>query len=89
MPKKRRKLSPEMEKDISSAKKKVELIVAIINDIEEEDIQADYIIAFEPVKVCLNTLSDLYDQFGFLQETEDRLKLYKKLISEFEEQYEV
>ena len=89
MPKKRRKLSPEMEKAISSAKRKVELIVAIIHDIEEEDIQGDYIIAFEPVKVCINSLSALYDQFGFNEETVRTLELYKKLISEFEEQYEV
>ena len=89
MPKKRRKLSRDMEKEISSAKRKVELIVAIINDIEEEDIQGDYIIAFEPVKVCIKSLSALYDQFGFNEETENTLRLYKKMISEFEEQYEV
>tara|TARA_Y100001968_G_scaffold188192_1_gene172530 strand:- start:3135 stop:3404 length:270 start_codon:yes stop_codon:yes gene_type:complete len=89
MPKKRRKLNPEMEKEISSAKKKVELIAAIINDIEEEEIQGDYIIAFEPVKVCLSSLCSLYDQFGFNEESQNTLKIYRKLILEFEEQYEV
>ena len=39
MPKKRRKLSAEMEKDISTAKKKVELITAIIYDIQDAKIE--------------------------------------------------
>ena len=42
MAKKRRKLSPELEKNISLAKKQIELITAIIHDIEEEDIQEEY-----------------------------------------------
>ena len=37
MPKRRRKLSPELEKNISLAKKQIELITAIIHDIDEED----------------------------------------------------
>ena len=37
MAKKRRKLSPELEKNISLAKKQIELITAIIQDIDEED----------------------------------------------------
>ena len=38
MAKRRRKLSPELEKNISLAKKQIELITAIIHDIDEEDI---------------------------------------------------
>ena len=49
MPKKRRKLSADMEKQIASAKRKVELVTAIIGDIEEEDIQGDYRLAFEKI----------------------------------------
>ena len=39
MPKKRRKLSKEMELKIASAKRRVELITAIIFDINDEDIE--------------------------------------------------
>ena len=49
MPKKRRKLNQDMEKEISSAKKTVELIVAKINDIDEEDIQVEYRQAFQKI----------------------------------------
>ena len=49
MPKRRRKLSPELEKHISLAKKQIELITAIIHDIDEEDIQEEYKAAFLPV----------------------------------------
>ena len=89
MPKKRRKLSPEMEQDISAAKRKVELITAIINDIEEEDIQGEYILAFEPIKVCIKHLNELYDQFGINDDSKATLDLYKKLVSEFESEYEI
>ena len=41
MAKRRRKLSPELEKNISLAKKQIELITAIIHDIDEEDIQEE------------------------------------------------
>ena len=39
MSKKRRKLSKEMEADIAAAKRKIELVGALINDIRNEDIQ--------------------------------------------------
>ena len=89
MPKKRRKLNPEMETEIASAKRKVELVTAMINDIEEEDIQGDYIVAFEPIKLCVNNLYDLYTQFGFNEDSKASLELYKKLIIQFESEYEI
>ena len=46
MPRKRRKLSKEMEADMAAAKRKVELITALINDIRDEDIQGEYLEAF-------------------------------------------
>ena len=49
MAKKRRKLSPELEKNISLAKKQIELITAIIHDIDDEDIHKDYMSAFNKV----------------------------------------
>jgi len=89
MPKKRRKLNPEMESEIDSAKRKVELITAMINDIEEEDILGDYIVAFEPIKLCVNNLSALYTEFGINDDSKATLDLYKKLILKFESEYEI
>ena len=43
MAKKRRKLSPELEKNISLAKKQIELITEIIHDIHEEEKQEQYL----------------------------------------------
>ena len=39
MPKKRRKLSKEMEAEMAAAKRKIELNMALIYDIRDEDIQ--------------------------------------------------
>ena len=89
MPKKRRKLNSDMEKQISEAKRKVELVTAIINDIDEESIQGEYLVAFEPVKVCLSNLISLYTDYGYNDDSQTTLDLYKKLVNEFESEYEV
>ena len=43
MPKKRRKLNKDFERKIYSSKKNVELVLAKIYDIDDEDIQKEYI----------------------------------------------
>ena len=43
MPKKRRKLNKEMEAEMAAAKRKIELVGALINDIRDEDIQGEYL----------------------------------------------
>ncbi len=89
MPKRRSKLSPELEKQISLAKKKEEFIMAIINDIEEEDIQGEYRTAFDAVRLSLAYLSELYDAEGFNVNTENAFTSYKDSINNFEEEYEI
>ena len=89
MPKKRRKLSKELEGEISIAFKKVELITAIINDIQEEDIQNEFRTAFDSVRNTYLLLTTLYDSRGITEETEDLLKNYKILLQKFEEEYEI
>ena len=49
MAKKRRKLNKEFEKNIYSSKKNVELVLAKIYDIDDEDIQKEYMSAFNGV----------------------------------------
>ena len=64
MAKRRRKLSPELEKNISLAKKEIELITAIIHDIDEEDIQEEYMSAFLPVMSTYMSLDQMYKELG-------------------------
>ena len=46
---KRRKLNKDFEKKIYSSKKNVELVLAKIYDIDDEDIQKEYMSAFNKV----------------------------------------
>ena len=89
MAKKRRKLNKDMEAEISSAQKRVELIIAIINDIYEEDIQSDYRNSFQPVITTLGQLIALYDMEGYNESTIELNTKYNSLITSFENEYEV
>ncbi|CAI8176935.1 MAG: hypothetical protein GY914_07780 [Prochlorococcus sp.] len=89
MPKKRRKLSKELEKEISLAKKKVEFITAKINDIEEEDIQTEYRQAFDQINAACLFIEAEYIANGVTEESEGGLVLYKGLLERFESEYEL
>ena len=89
MPKKRRKLNKEMEADMAAAKRKIELISALINDIRDEDIQGEYLEAFGQVRSAVVNLVAKYTTDGFCEETEGLLALYKGLIDQFEAYYEL
>ena len=89
MPKKRRKLNKEMEADMAVAKRKIELISALINDIRDEDIQGEYLEAFGQVRSAVVNLLAKYTTDGFCEETEGTLALYRGLIDRFEEEYEL
>ncbi len=89
MPKKRRKLSKELEKEIATAKRNVELITAMINDIEEEDIQQEYRTAFESTRISYFMLTSLYDSVGVAEASEGELVKYKQLLEKFESEYEI
>ena len=89
MPKKRRKLSKEMEADMAAAKRKIELIGALINDIRNEDIQGEYLGAFTQIRSAVVSLIAKYTTDGFCEETEGLLALYQGLIKNFEEEYEL
>jgi len=89
MPKKRRKLNKEMEADMAAAKRKVELMTALINDIRDEDIQGEYLDAFAQIRAAVIHLHATYITDGFCEETEGTLALYRGLIERFEEEYEL
>ncbi len=89
MPKRRRKLSPELEKNISLAKKQVELITAIIHDIDEEDIMEEYKSAFLPVMSSYMSLDKMYKDVGFNDDTDNLYKLYLTCLDKFKNEYEI
>jgi len=83
MAKKRRKLSPELEKNISLAKKQIELITAIIHDIDEDDIQEEYKSAFLPVMSTYMSLDQMYKEVGFNDDTSNLYQLYLSNLDKF------
>ena len=61
MPKKRRKLNKDFEKKIYTSKKNVELVLAKIYDIDDEDIQKEYMSAFNDVVYSYDQLKNDYE----------------------------
>ena len=89
MAKKRRKLSPELEKNISLAKKQIELITAIIHDIDEDDIQEEYKSAFLPVMSTYMSLDQMYKDVGFNEDTSKLYQMYLTNLDKFKSEYEL
>ena len=89
MAKKRRKLNKDFERKIYSSKKNVELVLAKIYDISDEDIQKEYINAFNRVVFLYDELKEDYEQQGFNDNSEELLKNYKNAFNLFESEFEI
>tara|TARA_A100001035_G_scaffold231846_1_gene194124 strand:+ start:439 stop:708 length:270 start_codon:yes stop_codon:yes gene_type:complete len=89
MTKKRRKLNKDFEKKIYSSKKNVELVLAKIYDINDEDIQKEYMSAFNQVVYLYDELKLDYDQIGFNENSEKLLTNYKNALNLFESEFEI
>ena len=89
MPKKRRKLNKDFEKTIYSSKKNVELILAKIYDIDDEDIQKEYFSAFNGVVNLYDELKENYEQQGFHDNSEELFINYKNACNLFESEFEI
>ena len=89
MAKKRRKLNKDFEKKIYASKKNVELVLAKIYDIDDEDIQKEYINAFNQVVYMYDELKEDYEQQGFNDNSEELLKNYKNAFNLFESEFEI
>ena len=89
MAKKRRKLNKEFEKKIYSSKKNVELVLAKIYDIDDEDIQKEYMSAFNEVVYLYDELKDNYQKKGFDDDSEVLLVNYKNAFNLFESEFEI
>ena len=89
MPKRRRKLDKNFERIIYSAKKRIELILAKIYDINDEDIQKEYMSAFQEVVNLFDSLNIDYDDLGFNENSELLNKKFQDGIAKFESEYEI
>ena len=89
MQKKRRKLNKDFEKKIYASKKNVELVLAKIYDIDDEDIQKEYINAFNQVVYMYDELKGDYELLGFNDNSEELLKNYKNAFNLFESEFEI
>ena len=89
MAKKRRKLDKNFEKIIYSSKKKIELILAKIYDITDDDIQKEYMSAFQEVVNLFDLVKNDYELVGFHEDSEALNKNFKDAISKFEAEYEI
>jgi len=89
MAKKRRKLDKNFEKIIYSSKKKIELILAKIYDITDDDIQKEYMSAFQEVVNLFDLLKNDYELIGFHEDSEALNKNFEDAISKFEAEYEI
>ena len=89
MPKKRRKLNKDFEKQIYTSKKNVELVLAKIYDIDDEDIQKEYMSAFNDVVYSYDQLKNDYELTGFNDNSEKLIADYKKAFSLFESEFEI
>ena len=89
MAKKRRKLNKDFEKKIYSSKRNVELVLAKIYDIDDEDIQTEYMMAFNGVVRIYDELKENYDEQGFNDNSEQLLKNYNNCFNLFESEFEI
>ena len=89
MAKKRRKLNKDFEKKLYTSKKNVELVLAKIYDIDDEDIQKEYISAFNVVVYLYDELKRDYEEIGFNDDSEALLKKYKNAFNLFESEFEI
>ena len=89
MAKKRRKLNKDFEKQINSSRKNVELVLAKIYDIDDEDIQKEYMSSFNGVVNLYNLLKEDYEQQGFHDISEEIMRNYINAFNLFESEYEI
>tara|TARA_A100001035_G_scaffold50069_1_gene36371 strand:+ start:47 stop:316 length:270 start_codon:yes stop_codon:yes gene_type:complete len=89
MANKRRKLNKDFEKKIHSSKKNVELVLAKIYDIDDEDIQKEYMSAFNGVVYLYDELKEDYDKKGFNENSKLLLANYKNAFNLFESEFEI
>ena len=89
MAKKRRRLNKEFAEKIYSSKKNVELVLAKIYDIDDEDIQKEYMNAFNEVVFLYDEVKIDFERQGFNDNSEDLLLNYENAFNLFESEFEI
>ena len=89
MPKKRRKLNKDFEKLIYSSKKNVELVLAKIYDIDDEEIQKEYMSAFNKVVYLYEQVNEDYNLVGYSVDSEDLMENYNNAFNVFKAEFEI
>ena len=89
MAKKRRKLNKDYERKIYSSKKNVELVLAKIYDIDDEDIQKEYMSAFNGVVYLFDQLKENYELHGFSDNSKELLNSYENAFNLFQSEFEI
>ena len=69
--------------------KNVELVLAKIYDIDDEDIQKEYMSAFNGVVYLYDELKGHYEEQGFNDNSEKLLINYKNALKLFESDFEI
>ena len=70
-------------------KKNVELVLAKIYDIDDEDIQKEYMSAFRKVVYLYDELKDDYEKKGFHDYSAELATNYKNAFNLFETEFEI
>ena len=78
-----------MRKKYIHQKKNVELVLAKIYDIDDEDIQKEYMSAFNKVVYLYDELKEAYERLGFSENSEELLTSYKNAFNLFESEFEI
>ena len=78
-----------MRKKYIHQKKNVELVLAKIYDIDDEDIQKEYMSAFNKVVYLYDELKEDYERQGFSDNSEELLTNYKNAFTIFESEFEI
>ena len=89
MAKKRRKLNKDFERKIYTSRKNVELVLAKIYDIDDEDIQKEYMGAFNGVVYLYDVLKEDYEEKGFNDNSQELLSKYENSFNLFESEFEI
>ena len=89
MAKKRRKLNKDFERKIYSSKKNVELVLVKIYDINDEEIQKEYMSAFNGVLYLYDDLKEDYEKRGFNESSEEFLIKYHNAFNLFQSEFEI
>ena len=78
-----------MRKKYIHQKKNVELVLAKIYDIDDEEIQKEYMSAFNKVVYLYDELKEDYERQGFSENSEELHSRYENAFNLFESEFEI